>query len=317
MMREIAESQSFAGMTRRVYVPAAHFLFSSFLILAAGCSIKRTVKIEPPPNISLDKAASFDALLDLIRNYDEIVSLVSSEIVVTLTTGKIESGQLDKYRSAPGYILLKRPDSLRLVLQAPVTKTSILDLTSEGDNFNVWIPLDNRYFTGRNSAGELYAEDAPDVPDIPPIRATHIFEAIFPQSIPLDAPDELVSLWEASDEDTRYYILATYSKGETNRIHIIRKIWIERFGLTVARQQVYQDDGQVVSEIKYSNAIRVNGLPLPDKIHIDRPLDDYSLDIGFKKWSINPELRDNAFTMPPPPKAQIINLKEKGRSKAP
>jgi hypothetical protein len=315
-MKEIKKTQALTGTPLPPIFLFGLLVFAFCLILAPGCGVKRTVKIEPPQKINLDKSATFDELIERINRYEEIHSLASSSITLTLTAGKIESGRLDKYRSAPGYILLKRPDSLRLVLQAPVTKTSILDLTSVGDSFDVWIPSENRYFIGKNSARQLFAEGAPDIPEIPPIRATHILEAVFPGSMPIGAPEELVSMEEAADADTRYYILAAYKRGESNRIRIIRKIWVERFELTIARQQIYQANGQIVSDIAYSNGIRVNGFLLPDYIHIDRPLDDYSLDIGFKKWSLNPELRENAFIMPPPPKAQIIYLKEKGRSEA-
>jgi hypothetical protein len=291
-MKEIKKTQALTGTPLPPIFLFGLLVFAFCLILAPGCGVKRTVKIEPPQKINLDKSATFDELIERINR------------------------RLDKYRSAPGYILLKRPDSLRLVLQAPVTKTSILDLTSVGDSFDVWIPSENRYFIGKNSARQLFAEGAPDIPEIPPIRATHILEAVFPGSMPIGAPEELVSMEEAADADTRYYILAAYKRGESNRIRIIRKIWVERFELTIARQQIYQANGQIVSDIAYSNGIRVNGFLLPDYIHIDRPLDDYSLDIGFKKWSLNPELRENAFIMPPPPKAQIIYLKEKGRSEA-
>ncbi len=286
------------------------------MMLTSGCGVKRTVKIEPPPNTNLDKTATFYELTDLMRNYDAIHTLVSNSITVTLTTGRIESGRLERYRSAPGYILLKRPDSVRLVLQAPVTKTSILNLTSVGDDFNLWLPTENRYFFGINSARELHAANAPDIEEIPPIRATHIFEAVFPQALLPVAPGEFISSVEAADENTRYYVLSVHRMASPPRAHTIRKIWIERFGMTIARQQIYLEDGRIESDIAYSNAILEDGFALPDKIHIDRPLDDYSLDILFKNWSVNPNLPEDAFSMPPPPKAEIIYLKEKGRSKA-
>ena len=179
-MKEIKKTQALTGTPLPPIFLFGLLVFAFCLILAPGCGVKRTVKIEPPQKINLDKSATFDELIERINRYEEIHSLASSSITLTLTAGKIESGRLDKYRSAPGYILLKRPDSLRLVLQAPVTKTSILDLTSVGDSFDVWIPSENRYFIGKNSARQLFAEGAPDIPEIPPIRATHILEAVFP-----------------------------------------------------------------------------------------------------------------------------------------
>jgi len=50
---------------------------------------------------------------------------------------------------------------------------------------------------------------------------------------------------------------------------------------------------------------------LPLKMHIDRPLDGYALDMEFKNWRINPDLADNAFILTPPEGAQIIHLIDK------
>ena len=77
------------------------------------------------------------------------------------------------------------------------------------------------------------------------------------------------------------------------------------------------EEGQIASDILYSNMTRVEDLHLPLRIHIDRPLDGYALNLEFKDWRINrDDLPDNAFVLTPPPKAQIKPLKEKIRSDA-
>ena len=54
---------------------------------------------------------------------------------------------------------------------------------------------------------------------------------------------------EESDPGAKYYVLSVYREGATKRIHTVRKIWIERSSLSIARQQVYLDEGQLVSDI--------------------------------------------------------------------
>ena len=93
----------------------------------------------------------------------------------------------------------------------------------------------------------------------------------------------------------------------------VRKIWIERSGLTIARQQVFGDQDEVVSDIRYYfDEVRKEGLSLPGRIHIDRPLDKYTLDLTFTDWKVNsPDFPEDAFKLPPPPpNAEIIHLKE-------
>ena len=281
-------------------------------VTGIGCSVKRTVKVKVPPRILHAKSATFEEVLAIINNYSKINKLSCGSLKITLISGKKESGELQKYASAPGYILLQRPNHTRLVVQYPITKTTILDLVSAGDDFCVWVPRENKYYTGKNSAGELVAEDLPNAPGFT-LRATHIFEAILPQ---IDLDDDSNLLFEYSeqvDSEAKYYIFSVFKKGFGNRLQAVKKFWIERSQLTIARQQVYGEDGQLVSDIFYSNNTPVNGFDLPLRIHIDRPIDGYRLEIEFASWRINPDFPENAFTLPPPTGAQIVPLKEKGR----
>jgi hypothetical protein len=319
LMRKILEFRALTASRHRIPLRVVSIFLLVILASNAGCSVKRTVKVRVSPNILQAKSAAFDELLDIVRSYDKIEGLSSNDLRITLTSGKRESGELQKYASAPGYIVLRRPDSTRMVVQYPVTKTTILDLLSVGDDFCVWVPRENKYYTGKNSAKELVAEDLPDSPGFT-LRATHIFEAIIPHGLLPGAPGMLVEAEEDPGADAAYYVLSVFkedagvTEGAARRIHAIRKIWIERSGLTIARQRVYQEEGRVVSDITYSEVTQVGGFALPLKIRIDRPLDGYTLDMEFRTWRVNPDLPDSAFILPPPAGAQVVPFKEKGRS---
>ena len=65
--------------------------------------------------------------------------------------------------------------------------------------------------------------------------------------------------------------------------------------------------------MRYAGLTETEGYVLPASIRIDRPLDDYSLDMTFKSWRINRALPDEAFALDPPPGAERVLLKEKKR----
>jgi len=71
-----------------------------------------------------------------------------------------------------------------------------------------------------------------------------------------------------------------------------------------------------LSDIIYSNEVRIDNYDLPLRIHIDRPMDGYILDLTFKNWSLNPDLPGDAFKLAPPPGAETIRLREKGETGA-
>jgi hypothetical protein len=277
----------------------------------SGCRIKRTIKTRVPEKVQLAKTATLEELFSLLHKHDDIRCL-SSRIDVTYYSGKKESGVIQEIRKQPGYIVIRRPNSTQLVVQNFVTKTKELELLSVEDDLSIWVSRGNKLYLGKNSARELTLEASSESPEFTiPIRGPHVFEAVFPQGIQVGAPGTLYSLEESSDSEAKYYVLAFYHEGLNRRIHTERKLWIERSSLSIARQQVFQEEGQLVSDIAYSDATLIDGYSLPLKMHIDRPLDGYALDLEFKSWRINPDLADNAFILKPPEGAQIIHLIDK------
>jgi hypothetical protein len=275
----------------------------------AGCTIKRTIKTKVPDKILEAKMATLEDLFLMFQGSDKIQSL-SSFLEVTFSFGKRESGIIQEIRKQPGYILLRRPDSVRLVVQNFVTKTKELELLSIEDSLSLWIRKGNRLYLGKNSAGELIAEESAENAELNiPVRGSHVFEAIFPQSLKAAESGIRYSKEEAGDSEAKYYVLGFYRDGANQRMLPIRKLWIERSSLTISRQQIYSDDGQIISDISYSRTGLVEGHTLPLSMHIDRPLDGYALDLEFKSWRINPDLPE--FVLTPPDGAQIIHLKDK------
>lgn len=316
-MREIQRIAPLAKLLERgrgtfVVVPGLAILLSG-----AACQIKRTVKVDVPAKILIAQSATLDQLLSQLDAYgSQIASLTAASMKVTFTVGKPESGALQEYRSAPGYLLLARPDMIRMVIQNPLTKTAVLDLASRGDPFSVWIPRDNKLYSGRNSAKELAV--AGETQGLAfTARPAHIFEAILPYKIELSVPNAYIAMEEEQDLAAKYYVLSLYRLSADRILSPMRKLWIDRTEMAVARQLIYNQKGDVVSRIFYSAFERIGSYYLPLKIKIDRPLDGYALDLESKEWQINSDLPASAFILTAPPGAQRIQLSEAGRSQEP
>ena len=279
------------------------------VLAAGGCKTKQKIEITVSPKILAAQTADLDKLLAIVNQHEKISDLTNSGMKATLTLGKWESGSQEEYRSAPGYILLRRPSSLRLVIQAPVIiKTTIFDAVSEGDEFSAWIRDTNKIYKGRNSAKELVSEDRPEGI---PLRPDHLYEAIIPAGIDFNEPALRISLEESADKTAKYYILSVYREGTPPVIHTVRRIWIERSELVISRIQSYDDDGRLTGDITYSEMTPVGGIFLPLKIDLARPEDGYELTLEFTSgsWSVNPGLEDDGFVLPPRD-AETVMLRE-------
>jgi hypothetical protein len=302
---------------------------STTVFLSSGC-IKTGYVVPVPANLAQDKTASFDELIKIIHTDDSLKSLQCSNIKATLTLGKVESGKLEEFRRSQGYILLKRPDLLNLRINSPIGG-ALLELFSKDDQFDAWFR--GKMYTGKNSAkGDLVPDNGEEFKI--PARPQHLFDAIMPPAI--DASGVFVSLEEqtaqklGSDEITvkqknnrrqknqaietaRYYVLSFGRQGAGNRIHVFRKTWIERTGLTIARQQMFSEEGQIVGDCQYFERIQIDGVSLPLIINIDRPSNGYSLKLECTGWKVNPDLEDKVFIINRPG-AETIHLIEKAKA---
>ncbi len=280
--------------------------------LNSACGIKRQREFVVSPKLLAARTVSVEDLIDQLEAIENRVSsLSSSRLKITFTSGKVESGRLLEYKSAPGYVLLRKPDSLRMVVQNPITKTTIVDLSSTGDDFSLWYPRDNKYFEGHNSARELETDGENPTFTARPI---HIFEALVPPEVDLQNRRLRIAREEQQDLQAKYYVLSLYEDIGEVQLRPLRKLWIERSELVVVKQETFAADGTVESVVRYSDFGMADGVRLPFSVSIDRPGDGYSLDLNFKAWKLNPALADDAFTLNPPPRATLVRLKEKRRS---
>ena len=287
------------------------FLLFACVLATFGCKPSQEIKIEVSPKLLAARTADFGELLAIVNQYERISDLTNSGIKATLTLGKWESGSQNEYRSAPGYILLKRPSSLHVVIQNPVIyKTAIFEAVSSGDEFSAWFRDTNKVYTGRNSAKDLVSDDRPEGI---PLRPDHLYEAIIPAEIDLSEAGLRISVEESADKIAKYYILSIYKDGAPPMIHPIRRIWIERSQLVISRIQSFDEDGRITGDIEYSEMTSVDGFFLPLKIDIARPEDGYSLALEFTngRWGVNSGLDDDSFALPPREGTETVVLREK------
>ncbi|MGD0308367.1 MAG: hypothetical protein ABSC02_03675 [Acidobacteriota bacterium] len=261
--------------------------------------------------ISAARTASLQELVTMIQDSrNRITSLKSSSLKITLTTGKEESGVLQKYHGARGYMLLRRPDDLVLTVQEPIALTTLVQLSSRGDQFQLWNLHDSKLYIGRNSAKGFELEDN-GKPIAFTARPTHIFDAILPAPLPVGAPGVRLSSVESQDAVAKYYILAITQDVGSTESHTLRWLWIERSQMVVVKDVSFTDEGEIAGTVDYSDFSRVDGFLLAKGIRIDRPMDGYSLDLHASDWEVNPKLEDDNFILNVPPDVERVMLKEK------
>jgi outer membrane lipoprotein-sorting protein len=281
-------------------------------MLAAGCMSIKTTHDVKKEEIRAQREASEDQLLASYNEEARAVRTLQATVDLIPSTGSTYSGVIEEYHDVPGFILAKRPATVRVIGQAPVVAKNIFDMVSDGETFRIFIPSKNAFLVGATSL-----ERASKKP-IENLRPQHIVDALFWPEMPADAN----VLFEQFDADpNRYYILTLLRQVNGGRLEIARKIWVDRADLRVSRVQLYGAMGRLDSDIAYSDWQPLGGSPpggapaaaqtmYARDIHIWRPQDDYKLEIRILKLTVNEEISADRFELTQPPGTELVRLGE-------
>lgn len=247
----------------------------------------------------------------------EGVKTLNATVQLKLTAGSQYSGVIQEYHEVKAFLLAKRPEEIRMIGQAPVIGTTVFDMASDGKTFEVWIPSKNKFLTG-----PVALERQSEKP-VENLRPQHLLDALLWPPI---RKEEAVLFEEYNDESGRYYVLTLLRGGY--QMEILRKIWFDRSNLQVSRLEDFAPKGVLLSDVHFSDwqplapvqgnaaATPPNGSvdQFPRAIRIDRPKDDYHLDLQVTKVSLNEDLPTDRFALEQPAGAETVRVgDENGR----
>jgi outer membrane lipoprotein-sorting protein len=274
-------------------------------------SIKTTHDVKKE-EIHVQMEASEDQLVARYNEQARAVQTLQATVDLVPSTGSTYSGVIEEYHDVPGFILAKRPATVRVIGQAPVVAKNIFDMVSDGETFRIFIPSKNTFLVGSTSLSRTSKKP------IENLRPQHVVDALFWPELPAAAH----VLFEQFDADpNRYYILTLLRDVAGGKIEIARKIWFDRVNLRVSRVQLYGAAGRLDSDVAYSDWQPIGGPPAggapspttasyPRDIRIWRPQDDYKLEIRILKLTVNEEISADRFELTQPPGTELVRVGE-------
>ena len=96
------------------------------------------------------------------------------------------------------------------------------------------------------------------------------------------------------------------------RSWLMRSIWFSRINLHMARQFVYDAEGNILTDARYSDWQNYDGVPFPKTIDITRPQDEYAVVLTVVKMEINRGVSDDKFVLEQPEGTQLQELGQAG-----
>lgn len=254
------------------------------LVLSTGC-LSRTTTVAGPPVIAY--TATLDELLDKLRVFGEIKTMRST-VVMRIAVMSDDFKKRTEYTDVRGFVITRRPGWIHA--QANFLGQKAFDMVCDGATFRVYIPLKKRFFVGDND------RDEPSEKRLENIRPQHIFEAMM-----IDPPgdDEYAMLENIVEGPAAYHVVVLARNGGPN-LRISRKAWFERAGMQLARIQVFNENSDVATDVRYLDWEEQNSLPYAKTVIITRPKDGYSLTVRTTKPGLNAQLPPDAFELKAP-----------------
>ena len=249
--------------------------------------IKRIGGNSAQPLLTADKAT----LISIVtRNYG-LVSSFNATVDMTPAIGSAEKNKITEYKDVRAYILFRKPSDIRIIGLYPVVRGKAFDMVSNGEEFKLYIPSKDRFIVGKNAIA------TPSANKIENLRPQHFWEALLVRP---PADPAKVALENFTDEDNAFYILDEIGEGASGQTIMKRTLWFNRLNLSLSRQIVFNEAGNIESDTRYDQWRYFDAVPFPKHIEINRPQDEYGVVIDVVKMEMNKGLADERFALSQP-----------------
>lgn len=267
---------------------------------SAACFVRRRAVVSPGrrrPNPVL--AATKD---DLIQRLHALSDPIQSFLMTAdLSPSVLEpsKGTAIDYATVSAYILFLRPDDIRVLARDPVLGSTIFDMVSSGAGFRLSIPPRKRFIIGNSNAPQKPGNKLEN------LRPAALLSAlmIYPPS-----PESDITVLER-DPARGLYILQILRRNQ-DQFALARQVYFDGYTLQVSRQKTFDPAGSVLSDAKYSDWKPYGGHAYPSSIDIQRPKDNYEVQLSIETMRINsPEVTAAKFMLEQPPDYHVEELK--------
>jgi outer membrane lipoprotein-sorting protein len=256
------------------------------------------------------QSATFQELVDKINHGAAQVQTLNATVDIAASTGGSKKGKITDFQEIKGYILVRKPEMLRMIGLFPIVRNRAFDMVSNGDTFKLWVPPKNKFIVGRNDVIKASSKQP-----LENLRPQHIYDALLLRAV--EPKNEIAVLEQdnetITDPKTKKtvlqpdYIIDVIRKTE-NSWYLSRKIYFSRVDLQPHRQVVYDKNGNVATDATYADFKEYSGVLFPTVIHIFRPQEEYAVTLTMEKLTVNQPMTEEQFALNQPSGSQLVQL---------
>jgi hypothetical protein len=281
-------------------------------LLLTGCSLipmKRHLPVpKAPPKV--ETAAPEELVTQVNQRWNSFDNL-TAQVEINLTLTKPQEGLATDYPSCRGWIVMQKPENLRVVGQ--LVGVRIFNMASDGKTFTVLIPPKNKAIEGPTSLTKRSDKQFEN------LRPGFFFDAMIVRGLdPEDYYTETSDTETIEDAAKKHLVLmpeyilniTRHAPNGGRRDKPVRVITFHRDDLLPSNQDSYDNEGNLESQVSYSAYKDFGGNKFPTRVVIKRPLEGITIVLTVDKVDENQKggLPADEFTVKIPPDTQIQHL---------
>ena len=283
--------------------------FSPLLIFQIGCLVssrKLTQVITSPVVMTANAEQLVTAINDRCNTFHSLTAVVDYQ----LTQGGPRAGKETTYATFTGYILQRKPGSLRVIVQLPVVHLLALDMATQGDSFKLFIPSHNEVFEGSNRITKLSSNPLENLR--PKIFADSLSWGCIGPDDGVTLTSETKTVLDANAKhliaQPEYDLMVVRLKKNSQQLLPVRVIHFSRINLQPYQEDIYDDEGQIQTEARFGPAQAFDQTNFPGTIVIKRPLEELQIMISVRRLTVNTPLTDDKFELKIPEGTTVHKL---------
>ena len=254
------------------------------------------------------KAATQQDLIEYVNHEATKIQSMQATVDIDASAADLKNGRVTDYKEIRGYVLARKPAMLRMKGLLPLVRNTAFDMVSDGQEFKLWLPTRNKFVVGANNSDNYQPEKR-----LENMRPQYIYDALL---IPAIGQDEIAVLengYETVLDAKKHrveqpdYELAVIRNGPKGW-YLSRRIEFSRTDLLPHRQRIYDQQGNVVTDVHYQDYKDYAGTTFPSTIEIERPRENYDITLSIIKLEINKALTDDQFALEQPTGADVVHL---------
>jgi len=273
------------------------------LVLLSGCLFTtRKLPIPKAPAIT-QTVAPEDLVAQVNKRWDGLASLYAT-VEIQASVLKSKEGLAKDYSTFRGIIMMRKPEMLRVYGRVPVIGTRMFDMVSDGKDFTLYIPSKNKAVKGSNSLKKK------SLSQVENMRPGFFFDSMVVRGL---APDdeygvtaETITVEDAARKhlysEPEYKLSIWRHKANSQELEPRRVVYFHRDDLLPYEQDLYDSEGNLETQVFYSQYAEFGANRYPSTVTIKRPLEEYQIVLTVEKVVENMTLTDDQF--------QINNIPE-------